>query len=93
MKNFHSNQKAAALAYDQSSHDAPRVVASGQGAIASTIINKAKEFDIPLFSNTALVDSLLRVEIDTQIPPELYNGVVEVFIWLNQVEKDAQMSK
>ena len=86
-------QKAAALAYDQKKDAAPKVVASGKGAIAQAIITKAKEFDVPLFSNAALVDSLLGIEVDTQIPQELYDGVVEVFIWLSQIEQNAQASK
>lgn len=86
-------QKAAALSYKKELDNAPRVVASGRGIMAEKIIQKAKEFEIPLFSNNALVDSLLQVNFNDEIPQELYNAVVEVFIWLNKVENQAQMSK
>ncbi|CBG40414.1 EscU/YscU/HrcU family type III secretion system export apparatus switch protein [Helicobacter mustelae] len=85
-------KKAAALAYAPYQNSAPKVVASGKGTIAEQIIQKAREYDVPLFSNTALVDSLIGIEIDSQIPPELYQGVVEVFIWLEHCEKKAQAS-
>ncbi|HHD77421.1 MAG TPA: flagellar biosynthesis protein FlhB, partial [Campylobacteraceae bacterium] len=37
--------------------------------------------------------SLLNLDIDEQIPPNLYKAVAEVFVWLMQSEKKAQMSK
>ncbi|BEG57214.1 hypothetical protein NHP21005_09020 [Helicobacter sp. NHP21005] len=57
-----------------------------------TVVEKAKAFDVPLFCNEALVNSLLDVRLDTPIPPELYASVVEVFIWLQSAENGAQMS-
>ncbi|WP_299546401.1 EscU/YscU/HrcU family type III secretion system export apparatus switch protein [uncultured Helicobacter sp.] len=86
------NQKAVALAYEQNKQRAPKVVAKGEGFLAQKIIEKAKEFDIPLFQSKALVDSLIHLELDEEIPPALYKAVVEVFIWLYQTEKKAQMS-
>lgn len=85
-------QKAVALAYEQNKHRAPKVLAKGEGLIAQKIIEKAKEYDIPLFQSKALVDSLIHLEIDEEIPPELYKAVVEVFIWLYKTESKAQMS-
>ncbi|SFV74568.1 Uncharacterized homolog of the cytoplasmic domain of flagellar protein FhlB [hydrothermal vent metagenome] len=80
------SQKAVALAYDK--QNAPKVLASGSGNIAQKIIQKAKEFDVPLFANEALVNSLIDVKIDEEIPPKLYQSVVEVFIWLMKNEKN-----
>ncbi|WP_033619343.1 FlhB-like flagellar biosynthesis protein [Helicobacter pylori] len=85
--------KAAALAYNMGQDQAPKVIASGVGEVAKRIIQKAKEYDIALFSNPMLVDSLLKVELDCTIPEELYESVVQVFLWLNGVENNAQMSK
>lgn len=86
-------KKAAALAYQTYQDNAPKVTASGQGAIAEHIINKAKEFDIPIFSNEALINSLITLKLDEEIPTELYSAVVEVFIWLQECQKKAQLSK
>jgi flagellar biosynthesis protein len=80
-------EKAAALKYDKGSSNAPKVIASGKGSIAQSIIQKAKEFDVPIFANEALVNSLVDLEIDHEIPHELYQGVVEVFIWLMKNEQ------
>ncbi len=81
--------KAVALKYDKEQDDAPRVTAMGQGEVAQKIIEKAKEHHIPLFCNQELVNSLLHLDIDTQVPPSLYNALVEVFVWLMKNESKA----
>ena len=85
-------QKAAALAYNKDVDRAPKVVAKGKGFIAERIIQKAKELDVPLFQNEMLVDSLLKTELDTEIPPALYHAVLEVFVWLYKSEQKAKLS-
>ncbi|WP_066386854.1 EscU/YscU/HrcU family type III secretion system export apparatus switch protein [Helicobacter himalayensis] len=87
--------KAAALAYNAQvkTPQAPRVLASGKGEIAQQIINKAKEFNVPLFSNQLLVDSLLALPLDSEIPPELYKSVAQVLVWIMDTEQKAQLSK
>ncbi|MWV62905.1 flagellar biosynthesis protein FlhB [Helicobacter saguini] len=86
-------KKAAALAYEEYKDHAPKVVASGQGMIAEAIIKKANEFNIPLFCNAELVDSLVKMDINSNVPPELYQAVVDVFIWLQNAENKASISK
>lgn len=79
--------KAAALKYNKENDSAPKVVASGKGEVALKIIQKAKEFDIPLFANETLVNSLVDLKLDQEIPKELYSAVVEVFVWLMKNEE------
>ncbi len=81
-------KKAVALKYDHGADSAPKVVASGKGFIAQNIIEKAEQFDVPLFQNRELVDSLINLEVEAQIPPILYEAVVEVFAWLMKSEKN-----
>lgn len=87
------DKKAVALKYNATQDAAPKVVAKGRNELALRIIAKAKAFDVPLFTNALLVDSLLNVPLDKHIPTEMYNAVVEVFIWLLECEKQAQLSK
>ncbi len=84
--------KAVALKYNKDEGGAPQVVATGSGEIAKKILQKADEFDIPIFKNEALANSLLSLEINEQIPPNLYKAVAEVFVWLMQSEKKASKS-
>ncbi|KIM09275.1 MAG: hypothetical protein KU28_01165 [Sulfurovum sp. PC08-66] len=81
--------KAAALAYDAQKESAPKLLAKGQGHIAQAIIDKAIEHDIVRFENPQLVDALLRMELDTQIAPALYESVATLFAWLYKVEQSA----
>ena len=83
--------KAVAMKYKVYEDNVPKVVAKGSGEIAQKIIQKAKEFDIPLFQNEILVDSLLKVNSE-EIPPELYKAVAEVFVWLYKLEEKAKLS-
>lgn len=84
-------KKAVALAY-KAYETAPKVVASGKGEIAQSIIEKAKKWNIPLFQNENLVNSMINLHLDEEIPPQLYDALVEVFIWLHQCETKAQLS-
>jgi len=87
------NSKAVALKYKAYEDLAPKVIAKGQGEIARKIIEKAQEFDVPIFQNETLANMLLSVEVDESIPPQMYNAVVEVFVWLYKLEEKAQVSR
>ena len=67
---------AVALQYDHPG--VPRVTASGRGAVAEAILAAAREHNIPIEENPALAAALSQVEIDTEIPEELYRAVAEV---------------
>lgn len=86
-------KKAVALAYDRTTQISPKIIASGKGELAKNIIEKANEFDIPLFKNKELVESLVDVEVGKDIPPKLYKAIAEVFVWLMKSEKKAQKGK
>lgn len=77
---------AVALAY-QAGAAAPTVVAKGRGLLAQTIIERAKEAGIYVHESPALVALLMQVDLDAQIPPELYRAVAELLAWLYQLEK------
>lgn len=85
--------KAVAMKYQAYQDNAPKVVAKGSGEVAKRIIQKAKEYDVAIFQNPELTDMLMNVELNQEIPPELYKAVVEVFIWLHKTEEKAQLSK
>lgn len=81
--------KAAALKY---ADDAPKVTARGSGELANKILENAKKYDVSVFKNEALANSLLNVDVGQQIPPELFAAVAEVFVWLIQSEEKTQLS-
>ena len=91
MQKFLNSTKAVALAYNKHL-SAPKVVASGKDRFAAILIQKALEFDIPIFQNKELVDLLINIEVDDFINEESYLAVAKIFVWLNENEKKAQLS-
>lgn len=82
--------KAAALQYSQGQQAAPKLTAKGAGAVAEKIIELAKEHGIPLHADADLVEVLEKVELDTEIPLEVYAVVAEIFSYLyrtNQAQR------
>ena len=55
-------KQAIALSYDPDD-DAPKVIASGKGALAERIIEKAQEADVPVHRDDKLADTLSRLDI------------------------------
>lgn len=82
-------KQAIALEYNPN-EDAPKVIASGQGALAERIIEKAKEANVPLHRDDKLADTLSRLEIGEMIPPELYEVVAEILIFVDAMDKIRQ---
>ena len=77
---------AVALEYDPSD-DAPRVIASGTGVLAEKIIEKAKESNVPIHEDDKLAQTLSKLEIGEMIPPELYEVVAEILIFVDSMDK------
>ncbi|WP_462111483.1 FlhB-like flagellar biosynthesis protein [Campylobacter concisus] len=80
-----NKKKAVALGYNRSQDNAPKVLASGAGEIANKIINLAKEHDIPIKEDPDLIEILSKVEVDQEIPPNLYKAVAEIFSFLYKI--------
>ena len=74
--------KAAALAYDAGKDAAPRLTAKGQGIVAENIIALAKKHAIPIHQDPALIELLSRLDLDSQIPQELYHAVAEILAFI-----------
>ena len=72
-------RRASALRYEGSG--APKVTASGRGLIADRIVEVARENGIPVREDPALAEALAALELDTEIPEDLYTAVAEAIAW------------
>ncbi len=75
---------AVALKYNSDVMEAPRVVAKGTELFAEQIKKIASEHGVPVVENPVVARALFRlVEIDQEIPPDLYQAVAEIlmFAW------------
>ncbi len=80
-------EKAVALKYDKEVDAAPKVTAKGEGFKAESIIKIAKLHDIPIKKDEDLVEMLSNIELDREIPPEMYGAIVEVFRFVYKATK------
>lgn len=79
-------KQAIALEYNPD-EEAPKVIATGKGALAERILEKAKEADVPIHRDDRLADTLSRLEIGDMIPPELYEVVAEILVFVDSMDK------
>ena len=77
---------AVAVRYD-TKESAPRVIAKGYGNIADTIIRTAKENNLYVHESPELVNLLMQVNLDSQIPPQLYIAIAELLAWIYALEQ------
>ncbi len=84
--NLTPQQVAVALTYGKDQGGAPKVVAKGRGLIAQAIIERARQHDIYVHESEDLVGLLMQVELDQEIPPQLYLAVAELLAWLYRLE-------
>lgn len=83
---------AVALQYDEDD-TAPRVVASGKGVVADRILESAKNNDVPIHEDSKLATTLSRLEIGDVIPPELYEVVAEVLVFVDYMDRKKRKEK
>lgn len=82
-------KEAVALTYDKSKQDAPRIIAKGKGLIAEGILERANEHNIPVHEDGSLVELLGKLNINEQIPEDLYQAVAEVFAFIYKADQAA----
>ena len=74
---------AVALRYHAGEDEAPVVLAKGLDTLAQRIIDVAESHDITVIENVPLARALYaEVEVNSQIPSDLYEAVAEVMVYL-----------
>jgi flagellar biosynthesis protein len=75
-------QEAIALQYNKKENKAPKVVAKGSGQTAQKIIELAELNSVPIKKDEDLLELLSKVELDKEVPAEMYKAVAEVFSFI-----------
>lgn len=83
-----SPKKAVALSYDGTG--APKVTAQGTGELAKRIIQAAQAEGIPIQKNEALVEALVQIDLNREIPPQLYVAVAEILALIYKLDNHKQ---
>lgn len=87
-------KQAVALEYNmERAEGAPRIVAVGQGRIAEKIIELAKDNGIPVYQEVEVVKKLVRLPLDSEIPPEMYQAVARVLGFIYNLEAKSKNNR
>lgn len=74
--------KSVALTYNPETDNAPKVIASGRGEIAQRIVEIAIEHGIHIHEDPDLVEALSQLDLNDEIPVDLYIVVSELLIFV-----------
>ncbi|MDR5875258.1 flagellar biosynthesis protein FlhB [Halomonas sp. CUBES01] len=82
---------AVALSYQEGQMGAPRLVAKGADAVAARIREIADDAQVPRLEAAPLARALYHhVDLDAEIPANLYTAVAEVMAWAYRLKHVAQ---
>ncbi|NBO81533.1 MAG: flagellar biosynthesis protein FlhB [Betaproteobacteria bacterium] len=81
--------QAVALAYETHAV-APRVLAKGEGLIAEAMLARAKALGVPLKAEPEMVSLLMQLQVDSYVPPALYQAVAEILVWAYTLDGSLQ---
>ncbi|HJT24307.1 MAG TPA: EscU/YscU/HrcU family type III secretion system export apparatus switch protein [bacterium] len=85
------NRKAAvAIQYDRQAMSAPKVVAKGRGVVAERLISMARDNQIPIVEDKLLVEALDQLNVNQEIPAELYQVVAEILVAVYKAESGSK---
>ena len=79
-------QEAVAIRYDRDRENAPRVVAKGKGYVAEQLLAIARRHAVPVYQNQTVTQLLMAVELDREIPPELYQAGAKVLAYVSRMD-------
>ena len=66
---------------------APKILATGKGTVAERIIETANENHVPLYKDNKLANTLSKLKIGDMIPPELYEVVAEILVFVDDMDR------
>ena len=90
MSNKPSQKKAVALQYRPEKNAAPKVSAKGSGRVAEKIIELAKPHGIPVKDDPDLIEVLSKLDIEEEIPPNVYIAVAELLAFVYSINRKKQ---
>lgn len=79
-------KKAVALTYGPEDV-APRIIAKGKGLIADKILAAAEENDVAVYEDKKLVDELTKLNLGDTIPPDLYEVVAQILLFISDLDR------
>ena len=85
-KKNEADKTAVAISYEPG-EAAPKILATGKGKVAEKIIETAKENKVPTYKDNKLASTLSKLQIGDMIPPELYEVVAEILVFVDDMDR------
>ena len=85
-KKSDADKTAVAISYEPG-EAAPKILATGKGKVAEKIIETAKENKVPTYKDNKLASTLSKLQIGDMIPPELYEVVAEILVFVDDMDR------
>lgn len=82
-----SARRAVALRYKSGKDHAPKVAAKGTGYLAEKILEMAHAHQIPIREDKNLIQVLSRLELEQEIPSEVYRAVAEILSFIYRLSQ------
>lgn len=83
--NKKKDKRAIALSYNYDD-TAPKVIAKGSGLVAQNILDSAAKHELPVYEDEKLAKMLTQLDIGDNIPPQLYEIVAELLVFITDVD-------
>ena len=81
-----ADKTAVAISYEPG-EAAPKILATGKGKVAEKIIETAKENKVPTYKDNKLASTLSKLQIGDMIPPEMYEVVAEILVFVDDMDR------
>jgi len=81
-------KEAVALSYSPDKDYAPKIIAKGSGYIAEKIVETAEKSNVPVYQDAELAQALNSLNMWDEIPPELYEVVAQILIFIGDVDRE-----
>ena len=85
-KKSDADKTAVAISYEPG-EAAPKILATGKGKVAEKIIETAKENKVATYKDNKLASTLSKLQIGDMIPPELYEVVAEILVFVDDMDR------
>lgn len=74
-----------ALKYEKG-YKAPKIIAKGTGYVADKILEVAEENDVFIHTDENLAENLNKLELGSDVPPELFEIVAQIYIFADKID-------
>lgn len=81
-------REAVAISYLENS-GAPKIIAKGRGLLAEKIVETAQRHGVFVHESRELLMILSSIELDKEIPPELYKTIATLLSWVHDLENSS----